>query len=567
MATGTPTLPGDAPREATPHAHERAISLYAVCVAVAIGVGVLVRSFHVLRFGFPLNDGGLFFQMVRDLQANSYRLPEFTSYNQDNIPFGYPPLTMYLAAFVDDLSPFSLTTLFRLLPLLATSGTVAAMFLLARRLLPSRVAVVGAVLVFALTPRSFIWLLMGGGLTRSFGLLFAILALWQVQQLYAERDRRHLLPATLLAAATVLSHVETGYFLAFSIAIFWVTFGRHRHSLLSSAVLAGGTLVLTAPWWATVISYHGLDPFRAAQDAGGSVFTNEGTREYVRVSLARVVSTSEPWYPLLGTIGFLGAIITVLTRRYFLLAWWVATIVLDPRAYPTLATVPVSFLAGIAISELLVPLLSAGRWRRSEPPAEVNSNGSTRPTPVLERLSPAGLALAGVLFLFSFVGAFITQPGLGGEGSFLKPLSGDQRALMAWIAESTPANSTFLVVPDSTWEIDKEGEWFPVLAGRQSVVTVQGWEWMSDGGFHEQQDRYWAAYDCGFHTTQCLDQWLRRFPESAYTYVYVGQFEGVRCCGTLTRSLEQDPRYVRVYSDDGGAIWAFRPTEADDRRR
>jgi hypothetical protein len=37
------------------------------------------------------------------------------------------------------------------------------------------------------------------------------------------------------------------------------------------------------------------------------------------------------------------------------------------------------------------------------------------------------------------------------------------------------------------------------------------------------------------------------------------RFEGVQCCSTLARSLNQDSRYTRVYEDDGGTIWQLKP--------
>ena len=552
----------------------REVLLYRVALVAAVLLGVAVRSFHVLRHDFPLNDGGLFYTMARDLQANDYRIPAFTSFNGGEIPFGYPPLAMYVAALLDDVTPIGLMTLFRLLPMLATSGTVVAFALLARDLLRSRLAIVSAVLVFAFTPRSYIWPLMGGGLTRSLGLLCAILALWAVHRMYARRDWRRYLPLALLfSSATVLSHVETGWFLAFSIAIFWATFGRYRQSILPSVALALGTLVLTAPWWVTVIALHdGLEPFRAAQQSGGNALTDGGVRMYVGLSLARVVATSEPWYPLLGTLGLLGAFVTVVSRRYYLLAWWVAIIVLDPRAFPTLVSLPVSLLAGIAIAELLVPTLARLATGDDVPPANGSGNGhrASRIPAEFVRIarSPAGGVLA-VLFVFALVGSLVTKPGLAGEGYFLRPLSHGERDAMAWVAEHTDPDARVLVIPRGSWETDKEGEWFPVLAQRLSVTTVQGYEWVPDDGFRERQAMYWAAYECGFRTTACLDQWLRDYPEGRFTHIYVPRFEGVQCCSTLTRSLNQDSRYTRVYEDDGGTIWELKPwfVPNDDRTR
>ena len=79
--------------------------VYAIALTAAVLVGVAVRAYHILHFNFPLNDGGLFYQMARDLQSANYRLPAETTYNGAHIPFGYPPLGIYLAAILDAVSP------------------------------------------------------------------------------------------------------------------------------------------------------------------------------------------------------------------------------------------------------------------------------------------------------------------------------------------------------------------------------------------------------------------------------------------------------------------------------
>jgi hypothetical protein len=136
-------------------------------VGAAVALGFLVRAFHVFSAGFPLNDGGLFYAMTEDLRQNAYRLPEFTSYNQESIPFAYPPLGFYATGLIADSTPLSLADVFRYLPFLATCLTIPA-FLLSRQI-TSRAAVVASVFAFALVPRSFIWMLMGGGITPAPG--------------------------------------------------------------------------------------------------------------------------------------------------------------------------------------------------------------------------------------------------------------------------------------------------------------------------------------------------------------------------------------------------------------
>jgi hypothetical protein len=59
-------------------------------LAISILIGGYIRISGVLQSDFPLNDGGLFYTMIKDLMANGYRLPVTTSYNHLNLPFAYP---------------------------------------------------------------------------------------------------------------------------------------------------------------------------------------------------------------------------------------------------------------------------------------------------------------------------------------------------------------------------------------------------------------------------------------------------------------------------------------------
>ncbi len=163
---------------------------YLVIAAIGIGLGFLVRFLHVtaLGQGFPLNDGGMFYAMVEDLRAAGYALPAETSYNGGDIPYVYPPFSFYVAAVLVDLGGWSLIDVFRFLPLIVSTLTIVAFYPLARAVLGDREWAAVATLFFALAPRAFDWEIAGGGLTRSFGFLFAILAINQAYRLY-ERQR------------------------------------------------------------------------------------------------------------------------------------------------------------------------------------------------------------------------------------------------------------------------------------------------------------------------------------------------------------------------------------------
>jgi len=521
---------------------------------VAVLLGIVIRAAHVLRSGFPLNDGGLFYQMARDLQANGFRLPATTTYNDAGLPFAYPPLAFYLAGLLDSFSPIGLMTWFRILPLLMTALTVIAFAALARTMLSNRAARIVAVFAFAVLPRSFIWMLMGGGVARSIGLLCAILALQQCYLLYRRRALRYAPLATLFCALTVLSHLETGWFLSYSIALFFLFNGRHRAGTLGSVAITLGTVVLTAPWWGAVVKVHGVAPFLAAHATGGSVITDESIRTYLVVTLLRLGQgyTSETLFPVVGSLAVLGLLACVVRRRWLLPVWWAQIILMDVRAFPTYASLPIAMLAGIGVAELLVPALRAVA-------------GSGRGGPLLPHhlTSPAvALALGGVLVL-SAATAMSTDQRLGGENTFLVPLSPDERAAMRWVAAETPPASQFLLVTAGIWPADKQSEWFPVLAHRSSVATVQGYEWERGGVFARRV----AAYDeiqveCAIQELACLERWTEEHA-IPFTHIYVPNTPRGQCCWRLRQSLARDQRFREVFAGPGASIFARRTSDSE----
>lgn len=531
--------------------------VFDVALAAALVLGASIRAWHIFAEDFPLSDGGMFYAMVRDLQAAGYRLPVSTSYNFLEIPYAYPPLGFYAAALLDDLTPLTLIDIFRFLPLVVTILTLAAFFLLARSMLKSRLAGLAAVVAFAVLPRSFVWLLMGGGLTRSFGFLFAILALYQVHLLYTRRSWRYAVSATVFSALTVLSHLGTAPFLAFSIVLFFLTHGRHRHGVLSSVAVALGTIVLTAPWWVTVMAHHGVEPFLAARATGGSFFSDPVSRRSVVWTLARLGTSAmgETFFPLVSAIALLGALVSLTRVQLLLPAWWLVILVLEERAGGTYATLPVAMLAGYGVAAVMVPLLTRpgedaeSKGRVDAPPAQ-RGVFWPRSSVYLFRTSLPALVL-GFLILYTTASALVSDWDYGGDTRFLEALTAKERAAMRWVSEKTPATSRFLVFGGSGWAIDKVGEWFPVLAERESIATVQGTEWFVKNGFIEKEAAHTRLQECNSATTACIDEWAES-TRASFTHVYVTR----TCCRALIESLAKDPTYDLVYDDAGAAVFA-----------
>lgn len=504
---------------------------YAVALLCSVTVGVAIRLYYVLRVDFPLNDGGLFYAMVRDLQRNGWLLPAFTSYNSANIPFDYSPLAFYVAGMIQSVTGASLVDVFRFLPVATNILTIVAFVFFARTVLASRAATAWAAFVFVLLPRSYEWLIMGGGLTRSFGLLFAILALQQAYMLYTSQDRKYLPLAIVFTGLTGLSHLETGWFLGVSLILFALAYGRNRDGLINTAILAIGAVAIMAPWLAVVISDHGLAPFLAAFAGRGSTLSG----------WLRIVQL-EPFQQLLGLIAFLGIVACLGRGKFLFPIWLVAAFIFDSRSAATMDTFPLAMLAGIGLAELVMPVLAKAneRLREGELPGWVQGIAGARGGLPYLQLATVGLAiLSWQIYTIKATN----------EQDLLSALSPTERQAMQWVDVNTPSSSRFLVLTGELWWTDKRSEWFPVLANRVSVATVQGHEWLSD--YDSQQSSYAAIQSCASRDGSCIDQWAKSYGAS-FDYIYAAK-NGYTWAAI--ESLRTDPHYSLVYDGLGAAIF------------
>ena len=117
----------------------------------------------------------MFYVMIADLRTNHFLLPAFTSYNHLNIPFAYPPLSFYIAGLISSIG-ISTFDVLRWLPPLISTLSIFAFYWMASLMLTSRSKASLATMAYALMPRLFSWYVMGGGLSRSFGLLFLLIS-------------------------------------------------------------------------------------------------------------------------------------------------------------------------------------------------------------------------------------------------------------------------------------------------------------------------------------------------------------------------------------------------------
>lgn len=522
--------------------------LYAAAVIDVVILGAFIRFSFILHSNFPINDGGLFYVMVRDLQRNNFALPRYTTYNYAHIPYAYPPFSFYLLGVITKIFNWNLLSTFRFFPALTSSLTILAFVALARPILKNPVLVVFASFAFALLPQGFEWEISGGGVTRSLGMLFAVLALREAYSLYTRDGRRRLITCIVLSSLTVVTHPEFAWFLVYSTAVFLFALGRSREGIARSAVLVVGTAVCSAPWWATIVMRFGPWPILSATHGGWPLYGGA-----VDLLLLRI--TYEPLFPVIGALALLGLVWAVAKRRYLLPLWLLVTLIVDPRNSYTSSSVVVALLAGVGLYYGLLPLTRAlqdrGDPRLPGFPVLTDAERNTQ-----FRANTLARLVIALIACYSVFAALVSH------GTLLSPISRSQRIALAWVRQKTPAGSRFIIPTVQPWNLDKVSEWFPALTNRVSVATVQGYEWAGNGVFQHRINESLLLEKCSDKTANCLEKWAAS-AHVTYDYVFLPKVPlqignttmASDAFHSLRTSLAQDSQYRRVYDGAGATIY------------
>lgn len=514
-----------------------------LAIAVVTSVAFAVRATFVLVVSFPVNDGGMFYAAVSDIEANSWRLPAELSYNHVGIPFAYPPLAFYLARVFEVLTGADTVTSLRVLPLLFSTATVPAFYLLARALAGRFPSFIAAWL-FALVPRIFDWQIGGGGLTRATGLFFAMVALACCAHIAFQGARKAApIGAGLAAALAVLAHPQMGLFVVYSFAVFLGFAQDRRVAARSMGLSAAIAAVVVLPWLGFVVARLGAGPFVAASQTG--------THDITILQVFGPAVFNEPLFPIFAALGGVG-IVWCLGRRDWLLPSWLATVVvLDPRKAETLSSVPMALLGAFALVYVLLPLLGGETVAAT---ARDRAFSSLR--------LPQRLAVY-VVLAFALVGGILASQR---NTSPLRTLTPDVREAMERIDQETPESARFVVVDgDEYWALDALSEWFPVLAGRPSLATVQGTEWLPGREFDARMKVYDDLQDCADREVDCLADWSHEYGHEfdhvfipRHVYAAYGRDAADDCCALLLSSLDRSREYELVIDSPGGRAYRRR---------
>lgn len=541
---------------APPQSHRSALTLdhYAagVLLALALLLGAVAR-FNIVVPGFPYNDGAMFLQMTEELKAANYALPWFTRYNFLDIPYAYPPFGFYLTALLSDLLPITQLELVRVLPVIFNLLTIPAVYLLGRHFLKSRSAAAFAALIFSITASGYEWMIMGGGLTRASGYLFAILAVDQIYRMYTRRQPRYIVSAAILSALSILSHAQMGQFALVGAAVAFLFFGLNWTGLRYSVAVVAGVAALVAPWFVTVISRHGFEPFRNAVSVAAPGLLLDiptTTRMDLYLGLGTPTWLSGPASLYTNFVPVIGLLKLVFDRRWFIPAWWFVNMLAASRGAPARSGLFVGLAAAVVVFEVLWPALRMGvAWLRQPDRSPVVSIPRRRIVRVvLFIVLSIGISVAVIQSPLNYVQVPETY-------RFYSVNEGD-RAAMQWVSDYTLPTCQFVMVGiGKWWGRDAVDEWFPYLAERQSLTTVQGSEWLENPNQNDMEFRRALVDRCVGEGAECLDVWRQR-TGLEFTHVWIDSNARNPMPNGLRRSLMESPDYALLYNRDGVMIFS-----------
>ncbi|HEU5452110.1 MAG TPA: glycosyltransferase family 39 protein [Terriglobales bacterium] len=423
-----------------------------VDILVVLAIALALRLPYFRWRMFPLNDGGMFAQMIDDIRLAHFHLPLYTSYNFLHIPFSYPPLAFYLGALCTLLPGQSTVTVLTWLPLCLSLGVAVAVYFVAREIYPSPFHACLAAICYVAIGRSSEWLMMGGGLTRAPGALFAVVAILLFLRAWKRQSMRLAAWSGFWTGLACLFHLEGGMFAAFSLTVLAALLPSRRlnlHRLVAAGVVS---IVVVLPWVLWLYTHLGFGPLLNASRTGDPFGSGFGVPTLIFLATATILA---------------------LVARFPYLCWLSVLPLVMRRSASTYGAI-IGGLCMVWFANALLVVI----FRSREP-------GS--------RWRPAVLAVLAVILAVCLNGV----PRV--HADHLEDLKKNSRAQLSPLelqgmraaAQITPPGARFFVFNQrfGSWPSDMVAEWFPYFAQRPCVNTVQGTEWLPNLAFYAARKR------------------------------------------------------------------------------
>lgn len=430
----------------------------------AVLVGMLVRyPYLTSKDAFPFGDGGLFVEMIYAIKFNNYLLPSFVNYNGYQIPFAYPPLGFYLALISSKVFGLSILQSTQILPVILNVFTIVVFSLLAAELTKDKVELFLASVIFSIILQAYMWTVKGGGLSRSPGFLFSILALYFFFLYQKTRTRLPLVFSAIAFGFSAASHLEWALITAASLLVFVFFFGvyKSKSGIYNLIIFGMISVFITSPWWGLVVYRFGITPFASAWNVA-EMDIHQFFEKFLAGSIFRITifSSKDYFLPILGVIGFISSFFY--RERSFLSIWLLTTYFVAPKNSPISGLLPLVLLIAIGLRILDKGLLFIIAKTKIVFP---------------ENFQPYISIPYLLIVLFLSVPQLMNKP-------IVQRISTLERTAMEYVKENTESGASFVVLTANDWHSADAAEWFPYLTQRQSMTTPQGLEWLSVAEFN-----------------------------------------------------------------------------------
>lgn len=510
-------------------------------ILLATLLGAIICGFFIFQSDFPVNDGGMFYTMIKDLEVNSFKLPIYTSYNNATIPYAYPPFSFYLAGLLHTFLKIDILQLLRFIPYCFTVLSIPAFYLLSTQLINKKNQQILATFLFALIPSSYTWQIMGGGITRSPAFFFTMLALFFFLRLEKDKNKKDLICVTLFSSLTALSHLEMLWMLGISYLLIFLFFNCSLKGLRDLGIIALGVLVLTSVWWLPVLMYHGITPFVSAMSTGGF---NLWVPFAFIISMNAFSNLSMSFVVFLAIIGIF---LFIKKSNWFLFVWLMVFIFFDPRSNQRSAAIPMAIFAAVALEVMFT-------WVVQNYPKSTQIQNDDKLASVF-----LNTKVKTIFCIILFYAIFNNLYALYAGGSSLGVLNSDNRSAMKWVSQNTNGESKFLVLDFPIgWHSDMVAEWFPALTGRTSIITAQGLEWLP-GRANATIKELSQVSNCRFNGVKCLEGWEQN-GEYEFEYIYFtsnsqGFYDPPKFASSIDAEMSHLNDYQLVYSNSDVRIY------------
>lgn len=441
-------------------------------------VGIYLRLQPVLDSNFPIQDGGLFYSAIQDIRQSDNTLPLHFSYNNSAIPFVYPPFSLLLSAFLEEKFHWQVLDIVRILPAIFSVFTILAYFYLCSFILESKTLAIYSTLAFTFLPTSFDSLIIGGGITRSPGFLFAILTLSQVYLLLHRSNLRYIFTTGLLGALTIYTHPSMAWFTVLSSVIFVFFWGRSKQNFQRALLVILIITILISPWVVYLQQTYGL---RYVINAFTAI---EGIGSLIILGLIPKF-TGEYLVSIMAVLGVIGLFVSIRDKNLEIPVWLFVILLAQRSLVALTALVPFGMLVAYGLDRVVLPGLASR-------PKDLS--------PGDEYLKPNTFQI-GFLLLISLLSLLS-----GYLGTPRTTLTADDFEAISWIVEHTEKDSRFLIlVTKSGPSAHDFAEWFPALTGRANLNTFQGYEWMPGNEFRTRKEINTRLYACAGQGLDCVD--------------------------------------------------------------